>query len=76
MNTTVRSRSIGQLREAAAAWRRLDIEISSRVRVLKQSPLAHIWPFSWMVPGEPNLSVHDRIDDLIDEIERLRDQIV
>jgi hypothetical protein len=55
--------SVSTLREAARAWRRSDI-------IAAQHRDASGW-FRWLVPA-PNLSVHDRIDDLITEIERLR----
>ena len=54
---------VATLREAARAWRR-----SSAIAA--QYRTASGW-FRWLVP-EPNDSVHDRIDDLITEIERLR----
>ncbi len=52
-----------QLREAALAWRRHQAQES-----LHHS--ASGW-FKWLLPA-PNMSLHDQIDDLIDEIERLR----
>ena len=52
-----------QLREAAIAWRRNEIKASAHYR-------ASGW-LRFLLP-KPNLSLHDRIDDLIDEIERLR----
>ena len=55
--------SVERLREAARAWRQNDV-----------SALQH-WlasgPFRFLA-REPNLSLHDRIDDMIAEIERLR----
>jgi hypothetical protein len=51
------------LREAARAWRQSDA-------IAAQHRAASGW-FRWLVPA-PNLSIHDRIDDLITEIERLR----
>jgi hypothetical protein len=55
----VRSISVAELRAAAMAWRQHDI----------RQPRHRLW--SWLIP-EPNMSLHDRIDELIDEVERLR----
>jgi hypothetical protein len=54
---------VATLREAARAWRHSDA-------IAAQHYAASGW-FRWLRP-EPNDSVHDRIDDLITEIERLR----
>jgi hypothetical protein len=54
---------VSTLRDAARAWRRSDA-------IAVQYRNASGW-FRWLGP-EINLSVHDRIDDLITEIERLR----
>jgi len=51
------------LREAAATWRHSDA-------IAAQHRNASGW-FRWLTP-EPNMSIHDRIDDLITEIEKLR----
>lgn len=54
---------IETLRDAARAWRRAD--------VMAAIHRARSGWFRWLLP-ELNLSLHDRVDDLIDEIERLR----
>ena len=53
--------STRQLREAALAWRKHDVLIASKSRLL-----------FFKLP-QPSFSLHDRIDDLIGEIERLRE---
>jgi hypothetical protein len=56
--SAVKDIPVEQLREAAAAWRAHELRPSPRV-----------WPFASIAPS---LSVYDRIDEMIDEIERLR----
>jgi hypothetical protein len=51
------------LKQAAKAWRNNTI-------LAHQSWLAS-GPFKFLM-AEPELSIHDRVDDLIEEIERLR----
>ncbi len=56
--SNISTKDVAELREAAAAWR----QHAARA-------ISPIWPRP--VPA-PNMSVHDRIDEMIDEIERLR----
>lgn len=51
------------IREAARAWRNSDVRVAMHRN-------ASGW-LRWMIP-EPNMSLYDRIDDLVDEIDRLR----
>lgn len=57
---------VSELRKAARAWRWQDQKVGM-----------HRDASGWLkfFSPEPNMSVHDRIDDLIDEIERLRARI-
>ena len=61
--TTLQDIPVSIMREAAAAWRRND-EQASKLR---------LGPLSFLAVG-PNMSTHDKIDDLIDEVERLREE--
>jgi len=63
MSEKLANTPVATLREAARAWRRSDA-------IVAQYRAASGW-LRWLVP-EPNDSIHDRIDDLITEIERLR----
>lgn len=56
---------VSALRDAATAWRENDAK--AKRHWLASGPLRFLM-------SEPNLSLYDRVDDLIDEIERLRAQ--
>lgn len=57
--------STKNIQEAARAWRQNDAR--GRQHWLASGP------FRFLAP-EPNMSLHDRIDELVQEISRLRDQ--